>query len=356
MSPPCPTPPTTLLQHSHLPKDAAQQLRWLDLQNDHLRMRVLNFGAITARLDLRSEDHWQPMVLGYRDAAAYLGDPFYLGAIVGRLANRVGGASFHVLDQRISLDANEGTNQLHGGTAGLGRVFWDIQQANEDTVELRYVSVAGENGYPGRAEIMMQIKLSESGVTYDMSATVDQATPINLAQHNYYTLGVNGDIWGHRLYCEAEHYLRLRQDGTPTGEMASVVGSRFDYSTGRSFGRLDPMRQGTDTHVIFPKAAVSTGADQQREVARLVAPNGMGLRVCSDQPGAQIYTARHLDSTLAAQEQQRLRPFSAVCIEPQGFPDAVNQPGFPSVMVHPDAPYRQSLTLTFTQGEDVQND
>ncbi|AUR01102.1 aldose epimerase family protein [Phaeobacter inhibens] len=335
--------------HAHLPETAAGQLRWLDLENDHLRLRILNFGAITARLDLRAGDGWLPMVLGYRDMAAYLGDPFYLGAIVGRVANRVGGAGFDLAGRRVALDANEGGNQLHGGTAGLGRVFWDIRQVADDAVELRYTSADGENGYPGCAEIQLRIALSGGSVSYDMRASVDQPTPINLAQHNYYTLGATGDIWGHRLQCPASTYLPLRPDGVPTGAIVPVAGTPFDFTDGQPFATLDPQRRGTDNHVIFAKGAEG----HMSEIAKLTSPNGVAMRVCSDQPGAQIYTATHLNSAVTAQEGQQLAPFAAVCIEPQGFPDAVNQPDFPSVIVHPGRPYHQRLLLDFsTNGAD----
>ncbi|AHD11471.1 aldose epimerase family protein [Phaeobacter gallaeciensis] len=338
--------------HTHLPETASDQLRWLDLEDDHLRLRILNFGAITARLDLRTDDGWVPMVLGYRDIAAYLWDPFYLGAIVGRVANRIGGARFDLAGRLIALDANEGGNQLHGGAAGLGRVFWDLQQVTDDVVELSYTSVEGENGYPGCAEFLLRITVSGTSVSYDMRASVDKMTPINLAQHNYYTLGTKGDIWGHRLRCPAAAHLPLRPDGVPTGAIAPVAGTPFDFTDGQSFAKLDPQRRGTDTHVIFSKGADS----HMPEVATLTAPNGVAMRVCSDQPGAQIYTATHLNSAVAAQDGQQLAPFAAVCIEPQGFPDAVNQPDFPSVMVHPGRPYHQKLLLDFSTNEADQDD
>ncbi|UTS82539.1 aldose epimerase family protein [Phaeobacter piscinae] len=338
--------------HAHLRETAADHLRWLDLETDYLRLRVLNFGAVTARLDLRVGDVWVPMVLGYHDIVSYLGDPFYLGAIVGRVANRVGGAGFDLAGRRVALDANEGGNQLHGGTAGLGRVFWEIQQVADDAAELRYTSADGENGYPGCAEFLLRITVSGTGVSYDMSASVDQTTPINLAQHNYYTLGVTGDIWGHRLRCPSNAYLPLRPDGVPTGAIAPVAGTSLDFTDGQSFATLDPLRLGTDTHVIFAKGADS----HMPEIARLTAPNGVAMRVFSDQPGAQIYTATHLNSAVAAQGGQQLAPFAAVCIEPQGFPDAVNQPDFPSVMVHPGRPYHQRLSLNFSTNEADQDD
>ncbi|MFV1463743.1 MULTISPECIES: aldose epimerase family protein [unclassified Phaeobacter] len=340
-----------LQQHSHLRDDADERLRWLDLENDHLRLRVMNLGAITAWLDLRDGETWQPMVLGYADMTAYLGDPYYLGAIVGRVANRIGGAGFHLAGREVSLNANEGSNQLHGGAQGLGRVFWDMRRLGAGAVELRHFSADGENGYPGGADIRLRIAVSGTTVSYDMTASVDQLTPISLAQHNYYTLGIKGDIWGHRLHSSAESYLPLRRDGVPTGEIAPTSGTRFDYRAGRSFAALDPERLGTDIHVNFPPNA----SGDMREVAQLGASNGVVMRVFSDQPGAQIYTASHLNSSCAARDGQGLAPFSAVCIEPQGLPDAVNQPHFPSVLVDPGHPYRQKLLLKFSVAEREQD-
>ncbi|WP_260108833.1 aldose epimerase family protein [Phaeobacter inhibens] len=138
-------------------------------------------------------------------------------------------------------------------------------------------------------------------------------------------------------------------DGVPTGAIVPVAGTPFDFTDGQPFATLDPQRRGTDNHVIFAKGAEG----HMPEIAKLTSPNGVSMRVCSDQPGAQIYTATHLSSGAAAQEGQQLAPFAAVCIEPQGFPDAVNQPDFPSVIVHPGRPYHQRLSLDFsTNGAD----
>ncbi|MFS4583424.1 aldose epimerase family protein [Phaeobacter sp. C3_T13_0] len=339
------------MQHPHLPENAAEQLQWIDLENDKLRLRVLNLGGVTARLDLRRDNVWQPMVLGYHDMTAYLGDPFYLGAIVGRVANRIGRATFDLGGKGIALCANEGGNQLHGGPAGLGRVFWDMRQIGGDMIELRYTSADGENGYPGCAEILLRITLSGSNVTYDMSVDVDEVTPINLAQHNYYTLGVDGDIWQHRLQSAADAYLPVRADGVPTGEIVPVSGTRFDYGQDLTFAALDPRQLGSDTHIVFPEGNSRDAADGVPKVACLMAPNGVVMQMYSDQPGAQVYTAAHLNSLQTAWGEQPLTPFSAVCVEPQGFPDAVNQSGFPSVLVQPDQPYKQQLILSFSQKE-----
>lgn len=332
--------------HAHLPENAPDLLNWVDLQTDDLRVRVLNYGAVTAHCDLWSGAEWVPMILGYQDMQSYLGDPFYLGAIVGRVANRVGAAQMKLGGQVVHLVPNEGQNQLHGGAQGLGRVFWELDQVTARSARLRHVSPHGANGYPGEAEFVVTIALQGRTVTYDLTVTVDRPTPINLAQHNYYTLGHGAGIWDHVLRSDARQYLQLDADGVPTGHICDVEGTRYDFRRGLSFARLDPERRGSDIHVIF--------ADREqglRDVAQLRAPSDIGLTLRSDQPGAQIYTAGSLESAVTGRGGQKLRPFSALCIEPQGYPDAPNHPHFPSIMVTPESPYQQRLELVFEPGK-----
>lgn len=163
--------------HAHLPENAPDLLNWVDLQTDDLRVRVLNYGAVTAHCDLWSGAEWVPMILGYQDMQSYLGDPFYLGAIVGRVANRVGAAQMKLGGQVVHLEPNEGQNQLHGGAQGLGRVFWELDQVTARSARLRHVSLHGANGYPGEAEFVVTIALQGRTVTYDMTVTVDRPTP-----------------------------------------------------------------------------------------------------------------------------------------------------------------------------------
>lgn len=314
------------------------------LHRGGLSLSLLNIGAATRDLRVMHRGRQLPVVLGYRDPHAYLTNPYYLGVIAGRVAGRIGGARFLLDGQEVRLPANEGPNLLHGGAGGLSHRFWQIEEAGEAAVRLTYVSPDGENGFPGRVEFGLGVSLGDRTVTYSMSAAPDRPTPINLAQHNYYNLAGGGDIWSHRLTSPAGSYLPLDAAGIPTGTVDDAAGTRYDFRQGRALAEMDPQREGTDINICF-----EAGPAPVLPVAALDGPNGLRMQVYSDQPGAQIYTAAGLKAHDGALPGQSLKLFAGVCIEPQGYPDAVNNPQFPPVIVTPDQPYRQELRLEFSE-------
>lgn len=309
-----------------------------------LSLSLLNIGAATRDLRVAHRGRQVPVVLGYQDPRAYLENPFYMGVIAGRVAGRIRGARFTLDGHAVRLPANEGRNMLHGGTGGMSHHLWQMEAAGEAAADLTYVSPDGENGFPGRVVFRMRVSLGESTVTYSMRATTDRPTPVNLAQHSYYNLTGGGDILSHRLTSPARRYLPLDAERVPTGTVDDVSGTRYDFRRGKTLGELDPRREGTDINICF-----DAGPAPVLPVASLDGPNGLRMQVFSDQPGAQIYTAAHLAAHDGALPGQSLAPFAGVCIEPQGYPDAVNQPGFPSVIITPDKPYRQELRLEFSE-------
>lgn len=320
-----------------------QMLRSIGLQSAGLKLELLNFGAATRDLRLVAGGADRSLVLGYRTVDDYLDNPAYLGVIAGRVANRIKNASFALNGEQIHLSANEGANQLHGGPKGLSHVLWEVLDAHADQACLRYISEAGENGFPGRAEITLRVVLEDMAVEYRLEAHVDRPTPISLAQHNYFNLGGGHDtIWDHRLQVDATGYLELDETHVPNGTICALDGTRYDLRRGDALGDLDPEAQGTDINLVF---------DPQRDpslpVASLTAPDGLRMRVLSDQPGAQIYTGAHLPQRDAGLRCTSIGPFKGVCIEPQGFANAVNIADFPSVIVQPETPYRQVLRLEF---------
>lgn len=309
-----------------------------------LSLSLLNFGAATRDLRVAHRGRKVPVVLGYQDPCAYLDNPFYLGAIAGRVANRISGARFSLEERAVLLPANEGRNLLHGGANGLSHRFWQMEAAGEAAVSLFYRSPHGENGFPGEVTFRLCVSLGENTVIYSMQAEADRPTPVSLAQHNYYNLVGGGDICAHRLTSAASRYLPVDAEGLPTGAVGDVAGTRFDFRPGETLADLDPQQRGVDINICF-----DAGPAPVLPVAALEGPNGLRMRVFSDQPGAQIYTAKHLAAHDGALAGQTLTPFAGVCIEPQGYPDAVNNAQFPSVIISPDQPYRQELRLEFSE-------
>lgn len=316
-----------------------------DLEDSDVCLRVLNLGAVTQGWWVPCAGSLVPVILGYRDRAAYQSDTSYLGAIVGRVANRTAGSVLAIERQTYHLSQNEGTNHLHGGFQGLHKRVWnmDMDSANR-AVRLSYISPDGEEGYPGEARFLVTIMLHGSTVTYGFEAQVDRPTPINMAQHNYYNLAGHGTIWDHHLMCTADRMTPTGAGNIPTGAIEPVDGSSVDFRGGSTFADADPRRAGTDINLVLPE-----GRDPAQPIAQVRAPNGLRLRMWSDQPGLQLYTGAGLSGDGTLHANQHLAPFSGFCLEPQGFPNAVNTPSFPSVMVTPDAPYWQTTRVEIVE-------
>ncbi len=311
------------------------------LEDGDVALSILNLGAITRGWWVPCRGQSVPVVLGYDDPEAYRSDPNYLGVVAGRVANRVAGSAFLLGGQTFQLTANEGANHLHGGKMGLSRRLWQMDKDSaERRVELRYTSPDGEEGYPGEARFRIEIALSGNVVTYLMEAQVDRPTPINLAQHNYYNLLVHGDIWDHHLTCEADRFTPTDDTLIPTGQIELVDGTCLDYRAGAKLNANDPNHEGTDINLVLPR-----GFGGVNPAATVRAPNGVTLRMWSDQPGLQFYTGTALNGIAPAHDAQSIAPFGGLCLEPQGFPNAINLPSFPSIVVTPDQPYCQVLKV-----------
>ncbi len=291
----------------------------------NMEVALLSYGAITRewRIGARS------VVLGYDDPADYATDPYYHGAICGRVANRIRASRFTLDGREVILPANDGPNQLHGGPAGISKQHWEMEEDRAaNAVRLSRVSPDGEGGYPGRAVFEVIVSLTDTRLTYDMRVEVDRPTPINLALHNYYNL-TGGEIWDHVLTIPADEYLVTDSDLIQTGQRAPVAGSRYDFRKPTRVGDNAPGREMMDACLILAPGA--------KPAATLTAPGAPSLAFFTDQPSIQVYNANTLGAPFT--------PFTAICLEPEGFPDAVNHPDYPSQIVHPGAPYIQRLGI-----------
>lgn len=318
----------------------ADEIREFRLQDGGVRLSLLNLGCITRGWWVPCGGDSVPVVLGYDDPARYLENDVYMGVIAGRVANRIRGARFALDGMVHRLAANEGANLLHGGAGGLHSRIWQAETGGARSVRFTYHSPDGEQGFPGCADFAVTVSLDGARVTYDMTATVDRPTPINLAQHSYYSLGVGALTRDGLFSCAADRYTPVDAALLPSGQVLPVAGSRHDFRVAARFAQMDPDAQGTDLNLVMPEARDATDP-----VAQIVAPNGLRLRMWSDQPGLQVYTGHGLPDRPGAHDGQRIAPFAGVALEPQGFPDAVNQPAFPPIIVTPDRPYHQRLTV-----------
>lgn len=301
---------------------------------------ILTWGATVRDLKVPARDGVRRVVLGYETFEGYRENPCYLGVTAGRVANRTGGGGFVLDGKRHVLPPNEaGRTHLHGGPVGFSRRNWKILEGGSDFVRLGLVSEDGDQGWPGRAEVAVEYRLTASPAALRITATanVDRPTYVNLAHHSYFTL--SGDVRAHLLKMRAPFTTPVDDDKIPTGEISSVKGTPFDFTTTRSIGAAG---------VAYDHNFV-LGPDDGEPAAVLTAPDGgLMMELLTTEPAVQLYDGHMLPTVAPTLGGVRHVPWAGVCLESQRFPDAPNKPHFPSALVEPGRPYRQITEYRFS--------
>lgn len=317
------------------------------------RLRLTNYGGRITSLRVPDEDGEQvDIVLGYDDLESYLEDEYFLGAIVGRYANRIENGEFSLEGEKFSLTRNEGDHHLHGGEIGFHNRIWRAEPVKFDEgsgVKLRYLSRDGEEGYPGNLSARVTYVLTEDNeFKMRFEATADRLTVVNITNHNYYNLARENDtVLDHQLAVDADRFVLVNDEGIPTGELRSVKGTPFDFREEKFIeeqitGEFDQLRYsgGYDHSFVLNDG---TGSD-----AKLYSPSsGISVVLETDQPGLQVYSANYLEEGNAGNGGSPYGPRSAICLEPGNFPNAPNEPGFPNPVVRPGEPYEATTRLDF---------
>ncbi|MES2337026.1 MAG: aldose epimerase family protein [Pseudomonadota bacterium] len=331
---------------------------------DVARVTLTNRGGITATTiawgaglqALAMPDHAGDVAdvcAGYDDLSGVLGDPWFMGASVGRVANRIAGGRFAIDGAAYVVPPNDGAHALHGGAAGFDRTLWDVVSVGAGSVTFRLVSPAGDMGFPGTLTVTATYSLdADDRLTIDYRATTDAATIVNLSHHAYWNLAGGGTALDHELTVLADRYTPTDATAIPTGVLAPVAGTPFDFRTPTPIGAR--IRDARDPQIGFGRGydhnwIVGDAVTQEpRPVARLVdRASGRGFELRSNQPGLQVYSGNYLDGSRIGKGGQLLRQGDAVALEPQGFPDAANQPAFPSIRLDPGAAYRNVIVYAF---------
>jgi aldose 1-epimerase len=294
------------------------QLRRARLKNDVLDVSILNVGAITQSIIFKGVN----ALLGYSDSTKYLSDPYHMGAIAGRVANRIGNGNFTLDRVQYQLAQNNGPHHLHGGPNGFGKRIWGMD-VDGGVLVLSLHSPSGEEGYPNDVHTQLRLSLDGPNLVYEISATASGPTPINLAQHNYYNLG--GAISDHALMIDGTGYCMVDDDQLPTGEITEMAGA-FDFKTLRKIG----------SETVYDHNFCLV--DGFHHAARVIGSN-MGLDMFTDQVGIQLYTGVGLAAPF--------EKFGGLCLEPQYYPDAINHPEWVSPIHGPNDPYSQKSVLRF---------
>jgi len=317
-------------EHFGTLSDGSPVRRWT-LERAGVRVRILSYGGIIQSVEIPDRDgRTGDVVLGFADLDGYLDHPEpFLGALIGRYANRIAGARFPLDGVTYALEPNNAPNSLHGGAQGFDKRVWDVAPV-EHGVRLSRVSPHGEEGFPGRLDVSVTYTLDASGslrIAYE--AVTDAPTLVNLTNHSYWNLAGSGDAGGHELRIAAARYTPVDADLIPTG-VEDVTGTRFDFREGKKVGA------GFDHNFVLDGGVTEAA----REVAELYDPaSGRLLTVATTEPGLQLYTADHLSEPFA--------PNDGVALETQHFPDSPNRPDFPSTVLRPGEVFRSETVYGF---------
>jgi len=320
-------------------------------------MQVITYGAIITSLrTVDAQGEFADIVLGFDSLDGYLHDPPYFGAVVGRYANRIAKGRFTLDGHEYQLPVNNGPNSLHGGTRGFDKVVWQATSFENDSssgVVLSYTSSDGEMGYPGRLDVRVTYTLTDGNeVVVDYFATTDKATPINLSQHSYFNLAGDAkrDILGHQLRLAASRYTPVDSTLIPTGELASVEGTPFDFRTLTPIGaRIGESNQqltfgiGYDHNFVLDRETSGLS-----HAAQVVEPeSGRVLDIFTDQPGIQFYSGNFLDGTITGKGGRVYQHRYGFCLETQHFPDSPNHAEFPTTILRPGEEYKSRTVFRF---------
>lgn len=346
-------------------------VRAIELSNHHgMRVRILTLGATIQSIEV--PDHNGKManvVLSQANAVDYLERPQYFGVTAGRYANRIAGARFGIDAIDVKLTANNGPNALHGGVEGFDKRLWTVDSieaggpGKSASVTLSYVSPDGEEGYPGTLKTIARFSLDDSNeLRIDYRATTDRPTVVNLTNHAYFALAgaaAGAGIDRQLLTVNADTYLPVDDTLIPTGERRSVAGTAFDFRAPRRVGLQ--VRNGNDEQIRrargYDHSFVLRGESGKapRLAARLSDPvSGRVLEVLTTSPAVQVYSGNFLDGTIAGAGGGLYRQGDAICLEAQAFPNAPNQPSFPSTRLDPGQTYNNVIIYRFSVQADTQ--
>jgi aldose 1-epimerase len=316
---------------------------------------VISYGGIITRLAVPDADgNTADIVLGLDDLDSYVTSSPYLGAIIGRYGNRIADGRFELDGKEIQLAVNDGDNHLHGGDVGFDKLNWEMATFETETsvgVTLTVTSPDGDQGYPGNLDVTVTYELTDANeLDLRFSATTDKPTIVNLTHHSYFNLAGDGSILEHELMIPATQYTPVRAGLIPTGELRDVTGTPFDFRNSKAIGRdIATDNAQLDFGLGYDHNWVVKEDDNDEMVlhARLREPvSGRVLEVWSVEPGLQFYSGNFLDGSLAG-KGVRHGHRTALCLEPQHFPDSPNHADFPSTVLRPGDTYTTRILYRF---------
>lgn len=324
------------------------------LSSPSVQVKIITYGARVVSLTTKDRDgKAADIVLGYSSVTPYVdGKNFYFGVVPGRYANRIANGKFTLEGKPYQLTVNDGTNTLHGGTNGFDKRNWTAKEI-PDGVEFSLVSPDGDQGFPGTLTAHVKYILHGETVRIEYSATTDKPTVVNLTNHSYFNLSGEGSpsILNDKLTLDADKYTPVDARLIPTGVLAPVAGTPFDFTHPTTIGeRIDQDNAQLKFAGGYDQNWVVRGTPGQlRPAAKVYDPaSGRVLTVETTEPGIQFYTGNFLDGSATGKSGKPYVKRSALCLETQHFPDSPNEPGFPSTELKPGQTYHSVTTWTFS--------
>lgn len=306
------------------------------------QISVMSLGAVIR--DWRIAGVEEAMVLGFPTLEGHLENSRAHGTIAGRVANRTGFGKFTMDGIEYQLNIKTPPHHLHGGLQGLGTQHWDMQPDGATGLLLTHHSPDGHMGYPGAVDFSVEMRLDGTKLRITMQGVPDRKTPINLAQHNYYTLGAHG-VRDLVFHAEASAYTPTDDSLLPTGEIAPVAGTQYDFTQPKSSRIADPDERGVDINMVL-----DAGRAPQVPCCTLRNPdNGVEMRMWTDQPGLQVFNTWHFRFDAPHHDGLMTDGYQGFAVEPQHFPNSLNNPEWPSILCSPEHPYRQVLEVDISK-------
>ncbi len=316
-------------------------------------VKITNYGGIvTSFVTADKNGNKSSIIIGFDSLGGYLAKPPYFGALIGRYGNRISDGKFTLDGTTYKLATNNGKNALHGGLKGFDKVVWAPTVIN-DTITmlmLSYTSVDGEEGYPGNLKVTVHYILTnddELKIEYD--AQTNKATPVNLTNHSYFNLtgDVSNTILNHTLMINADNYTPVDTTLIPTGEIKSVRGTPFDFTSAKKIGKeIDSVKGGYDHNWVLNKNDNSL----QKVAVLSDSESGRSVEVYTTEPGLQFYTGNFLDGKFINRDGKPINLHTALCMETQHFPDSPNKPNFPSTILRPGEKYHSETVYKVVTG------
>jgi len=308
-------------------------------------VKIYSYGAIVSKFIVENAHGVkQDIVLGFDDIDQYVGEDYlanypYLGALIGRYANRVKGGQFSIDGEAYQLYTSSDGNSLHGGEAGFDKKVWEVLSTIDPSVTLQYVSPAGEEGYPGNLTVQVTYKLTDDDeLILDIKASTDAPTAVNFTHHGYFNLAPEGgSIANHVHRIAASRYLEQDETYTVTGNVLPVEGTIYDFLGAKPIGQDWDPAEGYDQSFVLDKQYGELALASETSEAT----SGLKLSVYTTEPVAHFYTAKYTD-VQNGKNGQHYRPFEAFCVETQHAPNAINLADFPGTLLRPEETYSQT--------------